>query len=477
MKLSELLPKKTKIVCTIGPASEAQAVLEKMMLSGMNIARINFAHGDLEGHHQAIINIRAAAEATDQRITIFGDLPGPKMRIGALIEEPLLLERGQPFSLHTEELAGDVERVSINFKKLPNVVEPGDDIFINDGFIQLEVEGVEKKIVKCRVLVGGELRSHNGLNLPGIDLGISAFTERDREFLVFAADQGLDGVSQSFVESDLDINKVREAAQALNYFPFIIAKIERARALDNLPAILDAADGIMVARGDLGVEIPIEQLAAAQKKIISMANLNGKPVITATHMLESMIEHRRPTRAEATDVANAILDGTDCLMLSGETAIGQFPIEAVAVMAKIAIESEKFDDGIGVADLLQVQINSGEIGRSDLIAFNIYKTAQILTPAVVFVPSASGETARQVTRFRLKPWIVAVSHNEQSSKHLQFSHGIYPQYLPENPDSWSKYAQQWLLEHDIDCDLVMVCQRVSTNRPGDTMRLEIIDLT
>ena len=477
MKLIELLPKKTKIVCTIGPASESRAALEKMITSGMNIARINFAHGNFEGHRQVITNIRNAAEITGQRITIFGDLPGPKMRIGELIDEPILLERGQPFALHTEELVGDAGRVSISFKNLPGVVTPGDNIFVNDGYIQLEVEDSLEKIVNCRILVGGELRSHNGLNLPDIDLGISAFTERDREFLEFAAAQGLDAVSQSFVETELDIKSVREAAEALDYYPFIIAKIERARALDNLPAILDAADGLMVARGDLGVEIPIERIATSQKKIISMANLAGKPVITATHMLESMIEHRRPTRAEATDVANAILDGTDCVMLSGETAIGQFPIDAVAVMARIAQETELFDDGLGVADLLELQKTSGEITRSDLIAFDIYQTAQTLNPAVVFVPSASGETARQVTRFRLNPWIVAVSHVEQTCQHLQFSYGVYPQYLLENPESWSKYAHEWLVENDIDCDLVMVCQSASTSKAGDTMRLEIINLT
>jgi pyruvate kinase len=476
MKLSELLPKKTKIICTIGPASSSQDVLEKLILSGMNIARINFAHGDFEGHRQVVANIRGAAEATGQRISILGDLPGPKMRIGVLNEEPLLLERGQVFSLHSEDIVGNKERVSISFKDLPGVVEPGNNLFINDGYIQLEVEGVENQVVHCRVLVGGELRSHNGLNLPDIDLGISAFTDRDLECLHFAAAQNLDGISQSFVETAKDINSVREAAQALDYYPFIIAKIERARALDNLPAILDAADGIMVARGDLGVEIPIERIATSQKKIISAANLAGKPVITATHMLESMIEHRRPTRAEATDVANAILDGTDCVMLSGETAIGQFPVDSVVVMANIAKETESFDDGIAVADLLEMQKASGEITRDDLIAYDIYKTAQTLTPVVVFVPSKSGETARQVTRFRLKPWIVAVSQDERTCQHLQFSYGVYPQYLAENPESWSKYAQDWLVDNDIDCDLVMVCQSATTNRAGDTMRLEIISL-
>lgn len=477
MKISKLLPKKTKIVCTIGPSSQEQPQLERMINNGMNIARINFAHGDFDGHQQTIANVRAAAEAVGKRVTIFGDLPGPKMRIGKLAKEPVLLERGQSFSLLTEDCLGDNNCASMSFEELPEVVKPGNSIFLNDGFIELEVEQVESHAVHCRILVGGELRSSKGVNLPDIDLGICAFTDRDLECLKFAASVGLDGVSQSFVENGSDIEAVREAARAIDYDPFIIAKIERSRALENLQGILAATDGIMVARGDLGVEIPIERVATTQKKIIVQANMRGKPVITATHMLESMIDHRRPTRAEATDVANAILDGTDCLMLSGETAVGEFPEESVSVMAHIAKETEQFADRQGVGELLELQKSSGQITRKDLFAYEIYSSAQNLSPALVFVPSASGATARRVTRFRLKPWIIAICLDERTCQQLQFSYGVYPEFLSVNPESWPEYAQQWLSRHDIDGDLVLVIQSASTKRFGDTTRLDIIDLT
>ncbi len=477
MKISKFLPKKTKIICTIGPASQSQAVLEQLILNGMNIARINFAHGDFDGHRQTIANVRAAAKAVGQRVSIFGDLPGPKMRIGELAEKSIQLEKGQTFILQTDPILGSKERVSMSFPGLPQVVKPGDQIFLNDGFLQLQVKQVEDKAVHCLVEVGGELRAHKGVNLPDIELGISAFTEQDAHFLKFAAEQQLDGVSQSFVESAADITAVREAARTLGYDPFIIAKIERSRALRNLKAIVDTADGIMVARGDLGVEIPIERIAVTQKQMIDQANLCGKPVITATHMLESMIEHNRPTRAEATDVANAIIDGTDCVMLSGETAVGQFPVDSVAVMSRIAQETETSAKIVGVADLLEVQQSSGEITRNDLISFNIFETARTLNPAIVFVPSASGATARRVTRFRLPQWIIAICLDEKTCQRLQFLYGVYPVHIAANPISWPHYAQNWLAEHEIDGDLVLVIEGGGTMKAGDTTRLDIIDLT
>lgn len=477
MKITQLLPKKTKIVCTIGPASQPQAVLEQMIASGMNIARINFAHGDFDGHRQVIANVRAAAQAVGQRVSIFGDLPGPKMRIGKLAEEPIFLEKGQSFILQTEPMVGNQQQVSISFPDLPKVVNPGDKIFLNDGYLELAVEQVEAHAVFCRVEVGGELRSHKGINLPDINLGISAFTEDDAQYLKFAAEQQLDGVSQSFVESAADIEAVRQAAKMMNYDPFIIAKIERSRALNNLKSILDAADSIMVARGDLGVEIPIERIAGTQKWIIDQANLVGKPVITATQMLESMIEHNRPTRAEATDVANAILDGTDCVMLSAETAVGQFPVESVAVMSRIAQETENSSGIVGVADLLEVQQASGEIMRHDLISFNIFQSAKTLNPAIVFVPSASGATARRVTRFRLPQWIIGICLDEKTCQRLQFMYGVYPVYIQANPISWPHFAQSWLAEHQIEGDLVLVIEGGGTMKAGDTTRLDIIDLS
>ncbi len=350
MKLPE---HKTKIVATIGPASASREVMEAMIEAGMNVARINFAHGDFSGHKQVIDKLRAAARALGRRIAIMADLPGPKMRIGRLAKEPVELQPGALFTLTTRDIVGDAERVSVSFARLPQALRPGDTLFLNDGLIQLETVKVEGQEVVCRVLVGGELRSRKGLNLPGIDLGISAFTDHDRECLKFASEQGVDAVSQSFVESAADIVAVRESAAAMGYNPFIIAKIERSRALEHMDDILAAADGIMVARGDLGVEIPIEQIAVVQKRLIHSANRMGKPVITATQMLESMTDNRRPTRAEATDVANAVLDGTDCVMLSEESAMGKYPVEAVAMLAKIAAATEPHRPRHGLQEALR----------------------------------------------------------------------------------------------------------------------------
>ncbi len=475
MQTKDLPPKKTKIVCTIGPASESQDMLEQLIANGMNVARLNFAHGDFESHQQVISNIRSAARAVGQRVAIMGDLPGPKMRIGQLEQESIELKRGQSFILQTEDILGNRERVSMSFAGLPRVVKPGDKIFINDGFIQLEVKKTKGPEVHCKVLVGGELRSHKGVNFPGIDLGISAFTDSDHEYLQFAAQQGLDAISQSFVQGPEDITIVRQAAAAMDYQPFIIAKLERAKAVENLEAILEVSDGIMVARGDLGVEIPIEEIALVQKRMIHQANLVGKPVITATHMLESMIVHSRPTRAEATDVANAILDGTDCVMLSGETAMGHYPAEAVAVMTRIAQITEPCSDLSKVIEVLRAAKTRGQISKEDLISLSIYHTVETISPSVVITPTLSGLTSRRLNRFRLPVWIVAVSPNESTCQNLQFSYGVCPVHERERPTSWKRYAQNWLEQHGMTERLALLTQGTSRVKTGGTDQIEILD--
>jgi pyruvate kinase len=473
--------KKTKIVCTIGPASWKQEVLEQLIKAGMNIARINFAHGDFDEHRRTITNVRAAAEAVGQRVTIFADLPGPKMRIGQLAQEEIVLERGQPFIIQTDPILGDQGRASLDFEGLPRAVKPGDSIYMNDGYIQLKVERVEGQEVHCMVRVGGELRSNKGVNFPGIDLGISAFTERDRELLVFAAEEKLDGVGESFVQGAEDILALREAAAALDYDPFIIAKIERAGALENIEAILDVTDGIMVARGDLGVEIPIEKIPTAQKALIRQANLVGKPVITATQMLESMTHNLRPTRSEATDVANAILDGTDGVMLSGETAIGRYPVETVTTMDNLAREAESKVEIMGIAELLKLQQKRGEIAQTDLISLAVYLTVETLQPTLVIILAKSGETARRVSRFGLRQWIAAPSHIEATCQHLQFSRGIYPTLVKDeailaSPETRRQYALEMLKQYGVDGGLVLLVEGSGTLKAEDTKRIDIIDL-
>lgn len=469
--------KKTKLVCTIGPASQSPAMLEQLLQNGMNVARINFAHGDLAAHAETIANIRQAEATTGRRVAIMGDLPGPKMRIGALETEPIELVRDQSFVLQTDEIVGDSSRVSLDFQTLPQVVQPGDEIYLNDGYIQLSVNEVVGQEVRCTVVAGGELRSHKGVNFPGIDLGISAFTDEDREFLAFAAEQGLDSVSQSFVQDEQDIGAVRAAADALGYRPFIIAKLERGSALENLDAILQSADGIMVARGDLGVEIPIEEIAIRQKQMIRQANRYGKPVITATHMLESMIQHPRPTRAEATDVANAILDGTDCVMLSGETAIGDYPSETVAVMARIAryTEAQREADE-AVERLMSEGSEHDELSLENRTALSVYHTARELDPVVIFTPTASGATARRLARFKLSTRIVAFSLHEATCQQLHFSYGVEPVHMPTGEPPWTDEVRAWCRGEGLDEGLVLLTQGTSQVRSGGTTHISILYL-
>jgi pyruvate kinase len=325
-------------------------------------------------------------------------------------------------------------------------------------------------------LVGGELWSRKGLNLPGIDLGMSAFTKRDHECLKFSLEQGVDAVSQSFVESAADIMAVREAASALGHNPFIIAKLERSRARAHLEDILEAADGIMVARGDLGVEIPIEQIAIAQKELIRRANLLGKPVITATQMLESMTANRRPTRAESTDVANAILDGTDCVMLSEESAMGSYPVEATAMLAKIAAATEPKRPGLRAREELKQCGLDCNVRLTDLLALSVETAVETVSPAAVIVPSLTGTSARSITRFRLPIWIAAVSPDEGTCQKLQFSYGVYPLHVPETVENWNLFARDWVQSHGLEGDLVILSAGPSPEHPQANNRMEIIDL-
>lgn len=467
---------KTKIVCTIGPASHSREVMERLLLAGMNIARLNFSHGDFSGHGDVIENLRTAAGATGRRLAIMADLPGPKMRIGQFASEPIHLQPGDRFTLTTDDIVGDAQRVSVTFARLPYVVKPGDPLYLNDGLIQMDVEQVEGNDVHCRVVVGGELRSRKGLNLPDIDLGISAFTEHDHKCLKFALENGVDAVSQSFVENAGDIQAVRDAAAALGYKPFVIAKIERSRALQHLDDIITAADAVMIARGDLGVELPIEQIPVVQKQIMRKANMWAKPVITATQMLESMTSNRRPTRAEANDVANAILDGTDAVMLSGESAMGSYPVDSAAMLAKIAAAIEPYRTLRSPRELFRGIDLKGKVPPAKLIDLGVETILEYADPAAVFVPTRSGDTARSIARFRLPIWIVAVSSQEATCQQLQFSSGVYPVFEEDHPESWKSYIAAWLKAGGVEGQLAVVTEGPSTKHPDANNRLEIVDL-
>ena len=467
---------KTKLVCTIGPASDSPEIMLQMLHAGMNVARLNFSHGDFAWHKTAIDNLRRAARAAGKRVAIMADLPGPKMRIGRVAEEPIELKRGDTFTLTTNEIIGDRQRVFVSFPRLPAVVKPGDILFLNDGIIQLEVGRVEGTDVQCRLLVGGELRSHKGLNLPGIDIGVSAFTEHDHDCLKFALEVGVDAVSQSFVEKAADVDAVRKAAAEIGYRPFIIAKIERAGALARIDEILKAADGIMIARGDLGVETPMEKIAIVQKQLTGKANLLAKPVITATQMLESMVEHYRPTRAEATDVANAILDGTDCVMLSEESAMGKFPVEAVNMLAGIAAATEPYLTDVRVREALADYDADDDARLVDLISRNVQHIVTRIAPTAVVVPTVTGYSARMASRFKLPVWIAAVSPEEATCQGLLFSYGVSPVHVPELPADWNAFVRSWVQSEGLPDGLVVLTGGPSRDNPTATHRLEIIDL-
>ena len=470
-----LLPNhKTKIVATIGPASESPEMLERLIRAGLNVARLNFSHGDFTGHAERIDRIRAAEKATGRRVAIMADLPGPKMRVGKIEPEPIHLCAGESFTLTSEDIVGNSQRVAMSFERLPKVVKPGDRLFLNDGLVQLVVERVAGQDVCCKVAVGGELRSRKGLNLPGIDLGISAFTDHDRACLEFALKAGVDAVSQSFVETAADIEAVRAAAKAMGKNPFVIAKIERADALENFAEILKAADGIMVARGDLGVEVPIEKMAILQKQLIAQTSLAGKPIIVATQMLESMVSSRLPTRAESTDVANAILDGTDCIMLSGESAMGKFPEEAVAMLAKIAAYTEAHRPPTRLNDLKLLSSQHQPTSAAEAIASVVENAFETVPCAAVFVPTRTGTTARMISRFNPAVWIVALSRDAAVCQGLAFSYGTHPIQLAEDPENWSGYARHWLHEHQLPGQFAMLVAGPSTRNPDANYRIEFL---
>ncbi len=468
---------KTKIVCTIGPASDSPGVLERMIRAGMNIARLNFSHGDFESHAETIQKIRATAKAAEKPVAIMADLPGPKMRVGEFEAEPIELAPDDLFTLTTEDVIGNQRRVSVSFSRLHEAVKPGDNLFLNDGLIEMAVMNVKGREVQCKVLVGGQLRSRKGLNLPDIDLGIGAFTDRDHECLKFAMENGVDAVSQSFVETAQDILAVRQAAKDLGHDPFIIAKLERIGARDHLDDILQASDGIMIARGDLGVEIPIERIAVAQKHIMQKANLAGKPVITATQMLESMTHSRRPTRAEATDVANAILDGTDCVMLSGESAMGDYPVDATAMLARIAAATEPHRTFNPIEGQLRSRRQGDNIRKEDLIALSVDTALKRITPPTVIVPTRSGATARRITRFRLPVWITAFSRIKKTCQDLLFSYGVQPVCEPDHPDDWKQWARNYLNLVGESGDLIVMTEGPSEKHPYRNNRMEILDLS
>ncbi len=458
---------KSKIICTIGPASQGEEILTRLLEAGMNVARLNLSHGDEDHHTELIRRLRKVSTDLGRPLAIMADLPGPKMRLGKLLKEPLLLERGRKIVL-TSRKPQNEDELPLDFPDLPRLVRPGEIIFLNDGLLELKVERVEGPDIQAVVLVGGEIRSRKGINVPGLRYELGALTPRDIELLRFALNQGVEAVSLSFVGSAKDLLQAREIARKEGKRVFLIAKIERAVALERLDEIIAAADGLMVARGDLGVEIPIERIALVQKEIARKANLLGKPVIIATQMLQSMTHRPRPTRAEATDVANAILDGADALMLSDETATGKYPVEAVAMLGKIARVTEPHLDHFRFRRQIT---KSGPHHPLDLLSLSVDDVVDRLETTTVFCLTRKGRTPRALTRFRLPCWIVALTHERSVAQELVFSFGVWPRQIP-SPDKfqeWIKSSQEQGLRGPF-----VVVSSSSITPQETTYRLEIV---
>ncbi len=416
--------KKTKIICTMGPRTMDKIILKELIAGGMNVARFNFSHGSYEEHAERIALVRQVSEQLGIPVALMLDTKGPEIRTGLLKDgKKVSLEQGKEFTLYTEEREGDETGCSITYQQLVYDVRKGDTILIDDGLIGLEVQRVSADKIECIIKNGGELGERKGVNVPNVKIHLPGVTQKDREDILFGIEQGVDYIAASFVRNSDCIMDIREILEDNHGRDIgIIAKIENAEGVENIDEILDAADGIMVARGDLGVEIPADQVPHIQKKIIHKCNRKCKPVVTATQMLDSMIRNPRPTRAEAGDVANAIYDGSDAIMLSGETAMGKYPVEAVRMMAKIAETTEAHLD---YSNLQKLNKKQRKKDISMAVGFASVSTAEILKASCLVVPTMTGYTARMISSLRPKTPIYAISPSEQAVRRMQLYWGVY----------------------------------------------------
>lgn len=423
---------RTKIVCTVGPASEKQAVLLKMMQAGMNVARLNFSHGTHEEHARRLYQIRECARLAGKNIALMLDTKGPEIRLGYLEKEPLLLETGKKIVLTVDDVKGNENILPVVYKGLPGDVCPGDRILVDDGLIELRVLDKNRRNVECEIINGGEIRSRKGINLPGVTVNIPAVTDRDVSDILFGIKHGMDFIAASFIRKANDVLAIRQIVEESGGGLDIIAKIENREGLNNIDEIIRVADGVMVARGDLGVEIPVEEVPLVQKTIIEKCNQAGKPVIIATQMLESMIHNPRPTRAEATDIATAIFDGADAIMLSGETAIGSYPVEAVQTMANIAGKAESSPK---YRELLKHRNRVNACTVTDAISHATCSISGDLGAAAIITSTESGYTARMVSKYRSLAPVVAVTPEETVLRKMALVWGVQPTLVERTKDT------------------------------------------
>lgn len=471
--------KKTKMICTIGPATEQEEKIEELIKAGMNVARLNFSHGNHEEHGRRIDRIKNARNRLGVPVAILLDTKGPEVRLGTFEGGRATLEKDQEFILTTKDLVGNSTCCTISYKELPEEVKPDDRILIADGLIELRVKTVSDQSVICRVVDGGQLTDRKNVNIPGVTSKLPAITEKDVKDLLFGIEQEIDFIAASFIRKADDIRMIREVLHQNGGAQIgIIAKIENQEGVDNIEEILQHADGIMVARGDLGVELPPWSIPMIQKKLIRKANEMGKPVVTATQMLESMITNPRPTRAEVTDIANSILDGTDAIMLSGETANGKYPIEAAKMMALVASNTEEHltfrKSGITLAEL-------GQISLTDSVCHAASMASRDLGAAAILSPSNSGYTPKQLSRFRPKAPIVAMVHDEKTARRLCLSFGVESIMIPmiQTTDEIIETSIKAAKEKGVlkTGDTVVICAGIPSGKTSVTNMMKVDFIT
>ena len=448
------IPRRAKIVCTIGPSSDSYEKISSLVKAGMDVARLNFSHGTHVNHEKVCKIIRRVSQEQNKPIAILQDLQGPKIRILKFKNGSIELKKRKSFILTTRNVEGNENIVSVSYKSFSKDVHVGDIVLLNDGLLKLKVERISGQDVHCKVIFGGQLSNHKGLNLPGNILSVSALTEKDKKDLKFGMKLDVDYVALSFVQKPEDIRQIKRIISRAGKNIPVVAKIEKPQAVDSIEDIIQITDVIMVARGDLGVEVSAEEVPPIQKKIISLCNKYGKPVITATQMLESMVHSPRPTRAEASDVANAILDGTDAVMLSGETAAGKFPVTAVQTMHRIVNLTEKKIRNVNWENRRRTDIQHS---ISSAIGYSACQAADLTDAVMIICLTQSGTTARMIARYRPSQPLIAITHTEKSLRRLNLFWGVIPYSLHEFADNMDEAIT----------DILSIIKRKTPVKKGD----------
>ena len=466
--------KKTKIVCTLGPASDSEEILTQLVENGLNVCRFNFSHGSHEEQKARMDTAKKVREKLNLPVALLLDTKGPEIRTGNFADPEVLLEQGNQFTITMDDVLGTKEKCTVSYKGLINDVKVGDTILIDDGLVGLRITEIKDQDIICVVENSGIVKNHKGVNLPGVKINLPALTEKDISDIEFGIEQGIDFIAASFVRKASDVLAIREILENNNATHIqIISKIENQEGVENLDEILQVSDGLMVARGDLGVEVPTEEIPIIQKNMINKCNELGKPVITATQMLDSMIRNPRPTRAEVTDVANAIYDGTDAIMLSGETAAGKYPVEAVKVMASIA---KRIEETLNYEELLKASNLKGST-VTDAISYATCTTAVELNASAIVTSTSSGHTARMVSKFRPKTPIVAATDSEVTKRQLSLSWGVYTAKAPKasNTDEVVEYSIDVAKEAGYvnEGELVVITAGVPVGQSGTTNLIKV----